>query len=269
MSRIITLLSDFGSRDGYVAAMKGMILRINPQALVVDLSHEIEVHDIMAGAIVLASAYPYFPLGTIHVAVVDPGVGGRRRALIVETSGGVFVGPDNGIFTLVYDREAHIRVVAVENPKLIAPTVSRTFHGRDVFAPVAAYLSLGVPVERFGPRVDQGAKVSFARPHVAGDTLEGEVIHIDRFGNLVTNISKDLFARFVGQERPRIQLAGRDVSGPYEAYEKGRAGEIFGIFGSSDLLEISMRETHAGKVLGLERGTPVRVVRSPKGGAER
>lgn len=266
MSRLITLLSDFGSRDGYVGAMKGVILRINPQVVLVDISHDIGAHEIAAGALILANAYSHFPTGTIHVAVVDPGVGSRRKAIILETSRAYFVGPDNGIFTLIYERETVIRAVTVENPKFMASTVSRTFHGRDVFAPAAAYLSLGVSVELFGPPVDAGMTLAFSRPRVTNHTAEGEVIHVDRFGNLITNISADLFAGFVGAGSQKIRLADHEVSGPYESYEDGREGEVFGIFGSSGLLEISMNKTSAQKMLGLGRGTAVRVVRSLKAG---
>lgn len=269
MSRIITLLSDFGSRDGYVGAMKGVILRINPQALPVDISHDIGPHDIMAGALVLVSVYSHFPAGTIHVAVVDPGVGGRRRAIILETSRGCFVGPDNGIFTLIFEREKTIRTVTIENPKFRAPTVSRTFHGRDVFAPAAAYLSLGVPVELFGPPLGRGMTLAFPQPRVTSDGVEGEVIHVDRFGNLITNISAETFAGFIGERRPKIWVATHEVHGPYESYEAGREGEIFGIFGSFGLLEISMKKADAQKMLGLGRGAVVRVARPVKSGVEK
>ncbi len=268
MNRIITLLSDFGSKDGYVGAMKGVILRINPQALPVDITHEIEAHDIAAGAFVLGSAYSDFPTGTIHVAVVDPGVGGQRRAIILETAGGYFVGPDNGIFTLVYERETVRRTVAIENEKFRASTVSRTFHGRDVFAPAAAYLSLEVPVELFGPPVDAGVVLPFARPRVAEGMVEGEVIHSDRFGNLITNIPAHVFEAFVGGETGTVWVADQEVHGPYESYEEGRQGEIFGIFGSSNLLEISAKGQNAQQMLGLGRGAVVRVLRPLKGGVQ-
>ncbi len=268
MSRIITLLTDFGFKDGYVGAMKGAILSINPQALLVDISHDIEAHDIMAGAFVLVSVYRHFPVGTIHVVVVDPGVGSGRRAIIVETPQGYFVGPDNGVFTLVYQRETILRTVAAENPKFQAATVSRTFQGRDIFAPAAAYLSLGVPPERFGPPVDGGGVWAFPRPRVREGTVEGEVIHVDRFGNLITNISHDMFEGFIGKGTEEIWVANQRVSGPYGTYEDGREEEVFGVFGSSDLLEISMKGKNAGDILGLRRGAVVRVLRAGKGKRE-
>ena len=265
MSCIITLLSDFGSQDGYVGAMKGVILQINPRVLPVDISHEIEAHDIMAGALVLASAYAYFPPGTIHVAVVDPGVGGQRRPIIVETSRACFVGPDNGIFTLIYEREKVIKTIAIENPGFMAPSVSRTFHGRDIFAPAAAHLSLGVPVGDFGPPVQKTEVLNVPQPRLAGETAEGEVIHVDRFGNLITNISADLFTGFVGKGLEAIRLGGQEVAGPYESYEEACEGELFAIFGSTGLLEISKKRNSAHKTQGLGRGATVRVTRSPQG----
>ena len=262
MSSIVTLLTDFGCRDGYVGAMKGVVLKINPQALLVDISHDIEAHDIMAGALALTSAYSYFPAGTIHVAVVDPGVGSPRRGIIVETPRACFVGPDNGIFTLVYEREAVARIVAIENPKFRASAVSRTFHGRDVFAPAAAHLSLGVPAAVFGPPIDEGVKIPFPRPRIGEDAVEGEVIHVDRFGNLITNISKEIFEAFVGEGTPEIWVAHHRTSGPYDSYEEGQKGEIFGIFGSSGLLEISMNRANTHEALGLSKGAHVRVSKS-------
>jgi S-adenosylmethionine hydrolase len=265
VSRIVTLLSDFGSQDGYVGAMKGVILQINPRVLPVDISHEIEAHDIMAGALVLASAYAYFPPGTIHVAVVDPGVGGRRRPIIVETSQACFVGPDNGIFTLIYEREDVIKTVAIENPGFMAPSVSPTFHGRDIFAPAAAHLSLGVPVDDFGPSVERGAVLNVPQPRLAGETAEGEVIHVDRFGNLITNISGDLFTQFVGKGLQTIRLGSQEVAGPYESYEEACKGELFAVFGGTGLLEISRKSASAHEPRGPGRGTIVRVTRSPRG----
>jgi S-adenosylmethionine hydrolase len=262
VNAIITLLTDFGFRDGYVGAMKGVILAINPRALPVDITHDIEAHDVMTGALALASAYSHFPAGTIHVAVVDPGVGSPRRGIIVETSRAYFVGPDNGIFTLVYEREALVRIVAIENPKFLASSVSRTFHGRDVFAPAAAHLSLGVPAAVFGPPVDEGVRIPFPRPRIGADAVEGEVIHVDRFGNLITNISEEILKGFVGQGTPEIWVAHHRTSGPYDSYEEGQGGEIFGIFGSSGLLEISMNRANTCEALGLSKGAHVRVSKS-------
>ncbi|MBW2121072.1 MAG: SAM-dependent chlorinase/fluorinase [Deltaproteobacteria bacterium] len=268
MSRIITLLTDFGYQDGYVGAMKGVILGINPRAVLVDISHEIEPHDITAGALVLADASGWFPSGTIHVAVVDPGVGSQRRPIVVETSRGYYVGPDNGIFSIVYERETVLRTVALENPRFMAPSISRTFHGRDIFAPAAAFLSLGVAVDALGPPVQRGVVMRIPRPRVRGDAVWGEVIHVDRFGNLVTNISEDAFKSFVGGGDKRIWIGSERVAGLRESYEEGEEDEVFGIFGSSGFLEISMKRRSACSKLGVGRGASVRVERSLKGGVE-
>jgi hypothetical protein len=241
--------------------MKGVVLRINPQALLIDISHDIQAHDITAGAFVLGSTYSHFPTGTIHVAVVDPGVGGERKPIILETEAGYFVGPDNGIFTLVYGREMTRRAVAIENPGFRGPIVSRTFHGRDIFAPAAAYLSLGVSVESFGPPVAPEAALAFPRPRVTEDRIQGQVIHVDRFGNLITNISEEIYAGFGGEKGQRIRVGTHEVSGPYESYEQGQPGQPFGIFGSCGLLEISMKDADARKMMGLERNTVVYVLR--------
>ncbi len=245
--------------------MKGVILGINPRAMLIDISHEIETHDIMAGAFVLASACDHFPQGTIHIAVVDPGVGSKRRAIIVETSKGYFVGPDNGIFTLMCGREKVTRIVTIQNPKFRVSAVSQTFHGRDIFAPAGAYLSLGVPAELFGPPVDAVEMISLPSPRVTGRTMEGQVIHIDRFGNLITNISARLFGCFVGTGTQEIWAENHRVSGPYSSYEEGRGRGVFAIFGSSDLLEISTTGENAHKMLGLARGAVVRVLKPTKG----
>jgi S-adenosylmethionine hydrolase len=248
--------------------MKGAVLAINPRAVIVDITHDIEPHSVMAGALVLGAAYATFPAGSIHVAVIDPGVGSQRRALILETSAGYFLGPDNGIFSVINQQESVSNRVSIENPRFMAPKVSRTFHGRDVFAPAAAYVSLGVPLERFGPAVGANSLLAIPSPRVTGDAAEGEVIHADRFGNLITNIPEDLFHRFVGEGDHEIRIGEQRVSGPYESYEDGRDGEIFSVFGSSGALEISMKKTSAQKRLGLDRGAVVTVFRSPRSGGK-
>jgi S-adenosylmethionine hydrolase len=246
--------------------MKGVILRINPHALLVDICHGVETHDIVAGAMALAHAYKYFSDGAIHLAVIDPGVGSDRQAIILETSGAYFVGPDNGLFSLIYEKETVVRIVAIENPKFMAPVVSRTFHGRDVFAPAAGFLSLGVSIDLFGPPVNPRRTIPPPQPRISTDMIEGEVIHVDRFGNLITNVSADQFTRFIAGQNHEMWIAERKVSGPYGSYADGGEGQVFGIFGSAGLLEISMREVNAQRVLGLQRGAVIRIVKSQKGG---
>ena len=185
---LITLLTDFGTRDAYVGSLKGVILSLNPEVRLVDLSHEVDPQDIRAGAFMLAEAAAYFPPGTIHLAVVDPGVGSRRRALAARCRGHYWVGPDNGLFHLIFNRAPDLAMVSLENPAYFRPRVSATFHGRDIFAPVAAHLSLGVDLDDFGPRVTDPVSLAFPEPEFGPETIQGEIISVDRFGNLISNI---------------------------------------------------------------------------------
>jgi S-adenosylmethionine hydrolase len=187
---IITLTTDFGTRDGYVGAMKGVILGVAPTASVVDISHEISPQDVAEGAFVLASACPCFPPATIHVAVVDPGVGTERRGVLIETERYVLIGPDNGLFSGVLAVDPLVRAVSLENPSLMRPDVSATFHGRDVFAPAAAHIARGVPVAEFGPEVASPVELNLWRAESTSGCVTGRVVHIDGFGNCVTNIGR-------------------------------------------------------------------------------
>src|SRR3954469_15734453 len=188
---LITLLTDFGTADYFVGAMKGVILSINGDARIVDLTHEIPPHDIMSGAFTLAAACRNFPAGTIHVAVVDPGVGSARRPILVSSRHQLFVGPDNGLFSFIYQDEADKRVIHLTNESFFRRPVSATFHGRDVFAPVAAALSKGVAPEEFGPAIKDYVRLPEIKPRPLGaGQLEASVIHLDRFGNCVTNLTR-------------------------------------------------------------------------------
>src|SRR5262245_20142169 len=188
---MITLLTDFGTVDYFVPAVKGVILKINPHALIVDITHEIPAHDIRSAAFTLGACYHNFPLGAIHVAIVDPGVGSERAAIIVAAGGYFFVGPDNGIFSFVYARESTARVFQVTSQDFIGRPMSATFHGRDLFAPVAGYLSRGVALEKFGREVDRYIKLELPEPKemLESGVIEGHIIHIDRFGNCITNFT--------------------------------------------------------------------------------
>jgi S-adenosylmethionine hydrolase len=203
---VITLLSDFGVQDEYAACLKGVILGLNPQAVLVDLSHAVPPQDIRSGAFVLARAAAYFPPGTIHLAVVDPGVGIGRRGLAAFGRRQFWVGPDNGLFHLIFAGRPEFKIVSLENPDYFLPQVSPTFHGRDVFAPVAAHLSLGLALERLGPPLADPVRLSWPEPSVSAALIRGEIIHVDRFGNLVSNIAAGaLHAWFEGAE-PKFQL---------------------------------------------------------------
>jgi S-adenosyl-L-methionine hydrolase (adenosine-forming) len=254
---VITLTTDFGLRDTYVAEMKGVILDIlGATALLVDVTHDIEAHDLTEGALALEAAAPHFPLGSIHLAVVDPGVGTARRGLVVRASGHVFVGPDNGLLTpfLTGDWEAF----ELESSRYRRPTVSRTFHGRDVFAPAAAHLALGVDPAEFGSPVVDPVLLPWTEVREAAGAVAGAVVHVDRFGNLVTSIHAAL-VESLGPDAA-VRIAGRvlPVVGTYAELPSGGPGAILG---SRNRLEIAVREGSAATVLRARRGTPVVVSR--------
>ena len=259
---IISLLSDFGSKDPYVAEMKAVILSIHPQARIVDITHEIEKFNIRMGAFVLASAAPYFPAGTIHVAVVDPGVGTKRHPIIVETKRSYYVGPDNGLLMLAAQKEAVDHVYHVNNPQYMLPRVSRTFHGRDIFTPVAAHLAKGSPPSDFGPEIHDYVLPEFAKPHVRKGELFGEVLHIDDFGNVVSNISAEDLEKMGIREgcSLRVKLNGETLALKLcSAYGEVPAKTPLAIIGSSDFLEVSVNQESASRMFKAKIGDPLRV----------
>jgi S-adenosylmethionine hydrolase len=239
------LLTDFGTADYFVGALKGAILSVNPVAVIADITHEVPPQDVAAGAFTLLAAYKTFPEGTIHVAVVDPGVGSTRRPIIVSANEQFFVGPDNGIFTYIYDRESSHRSFHVTSDRYFRPSPSSTFHGRDIFAPVAAALSTGVAVEDFGVEIDDEVRLpSLDNPL--------RIIHIDRFGNCVTNITRDR----LGAEKS-IVINGRIISEFRKFYDESSATEVFAIWGSAGFLEISVNGGSAAKELSAKRGDEI------------
>ena len=254
---IITLLTDFGTKDHYVASMKGVILNINPQCLLIDITHQVSPHDIREGAFILANAYSYFPKGTIHLSVVDPGVGGIRKPILLVTQNYSFVGPDNGLFTLVAQREKVKQVVAVTKGKYFLSKVSSTFHGRDIFAPVAAHLSLGIKANAFGYEIKSLKELGFRKPVVKEGKLLGEILHIDAFGNLVSNIDEGKFFRFIQGRTFTIRVGKKVISGLKKGYWEGKKGEPIALLGSAGFLEISVREGNAQKMLKAKRGDPI------------
>jgi S-adenosylmethionine hydrolase len=254
---IITLLSDFGTKDHYVASMKGTILRINPSCTFIDITHHVNPHDIEEGAFILANAYSSFPKGTIHLSVIDPGVGGPREPLLIVTTNYFFVGPDNGLFTLILKREKLKNVVTPTNQKFFLPHVSNTFHGRDLFAPVAAHLSLGVKPEKFGPQVDSWVELDFPRARIERGMLSGEIIHIDPFGNLITNIAEEELTHFAKGCLLIIRTGKTRIQGLKRGYWEGRRKEPMALIGSGGFLEISVRERNAQKMLKANKGDPI------------
>ncbi|HZT57836.1 MAG TPA: SAM-dependent chlorinase/fluorinase [Pyrinomonadaceae bacterium] len=263
---VVTLLTDFGAADYFVGAMKGALLSVNHEATVVDITHEIPPQDIEAGAFTLLAAFDAFPPGTIHVAVVDPGVGSSRRAVVVEGGGHKFVGPDNGVFGHVFERVGSPRVFHVTNEKFFRPRVSETFHGRDIFAPVAGALSLGVRAEEFGSEIDDFIRLPFAKPERREDgSIAGTIIHVDRFGNCVTNISRGDLGEDEIARSARLVVGGREIRSfrRFFGEEGDESREPFAIWGSAGLLELAVFRDSAARALGASRGSRVEVKSVP------
>jgi len=260
---LLTLLSDFGLRDPYVAEMKAVIMSICPQARLVDISHDIEKFNVRMGAFVLASAAPYFPKGTIHVAVVDPGVGTKRRALVVEARQVFFVGPDNGLLMLAAERLGIRRVYEVTNRRFMLSRVSHTFHGRDVFAPAAAHLANGVKPFNFGSVIHDYVVPRFVKPRLTKSALLGEVLHVDDFGNIVTNISRTEFEKTGIREGAVFGLRLKDKVVKLRfcsTYGEVLVGKSLALIGSHDFLEISTNQGNTAKKFGARVGDAVAVL---------
>lgn len=252
---LVTLTTDFGTADHYAAAMKGVILGIAPRARIVDISHEVAPFDIAGGAYLVAQAWRWFPKKTVHVVVVDPGVGTARRPILLEAGGQFFVAPDNGVLAMVYAREKHkVRLLSAD--RYFLKPVSRTFHGRDVFAPVAAHLAAGVAPARMGKRIDDYLRPSFAGPQRTGKrTWTGIILRIDRFGNLVTNFHKDDFPQ-LDRRNVSMAIGPVEVTSLAGTYAESAPGELFLIAGSSGYLEVSMNQGSAASRIGCESGAP-------------
>ncbi|HHS96708.1 MAG TPA: hypothetical protein ENK08_02230 [Chloroflexi bacterium] len=271
--RVIALTTDFGTADGYVGVMKGVILSIVPEVHLVDLSHEIPPQDVRRAAFVLYTAVPFFPPGTVHLAVVDPGVGTERRAIAVQTPQGFFVGPDNGLFTYVLAEAEEWKAVGLEEPAYRLPEVSGTFHGRDVFAPAAAHLARGVPLERLGSPVTDPVLLPLPRLTVGEDRVEGEILHVDRFGNVITSVGRlrwnggDLvLTPAFRQAASSLQFAAREVAVEVggerirpvrRTYGEVGVGEKLALVGSTGFLEIAVRQGNAARALGVHPGDPI------------
>ncbi|MFZ2488905.1 MAG: SAM-dependent chlorinase/fluorinase [Anaerolineae bacterium] len=252
---IITLTTDFGLADGYVAAMKGVILDIAPTATLVDVSHEIAPQQVRAAAYVLQTALPHFPAGSIHVAVVDPGVGSERRPLAARVDGSFVVGPDNGVFSALFAAARQpVACVHLTEPRFWRSVVSQTFHGRDIFAPVAAHLANGVPLDALGPALHDPVQLSTsAARRLPDDSIHGEIIHIDRFGNLISNIP----GAWLAGRLWHVLVAGQQVPGPSLHYAQAAPQQLLTLVSSSNWLEVAVREGNAAERLGVNVGEPV------------
>jgi S-adenosyl-L-methionine hydrolase (adenosine-forming) len=254
--RVISLLTDFGTQDGFVGILKGVILGINPGVSIVDLSHEVQPQDILTGALILRSAIAFFPPGTIHVAVVDPGVGSVRRAIMVETATSLLVGPDNGLLSGAAPPESVQRVIQLTNSRYFLPRVSQTFHGRDIFAPVAAHVSLGVPPEDFGPSVAHMERLALPVVEYASHKLTGSVIALDRFGNIITNITAADLLPFP-MENLSVSIGPVQIHGLASTYASVPVGAVTALLNSWGMLEIAVRNGSAAQQLGVQRGRAV------------
>ncbi len=254
---IITLTTDFGLQDWFVGTMKGVMLRIQPRTQFVDITHQVPAGDVEAGALALAASFGFFPQGTVHLVVVDPGVGTERAALAVRTAKYTFVGPDNGVLSLALAKDGPHQIRRLENSEFFLPEVSQTFHGRDVFAPAAAHLSGGVPLGKLGPEAHDYVRLIWPEPTKARGRIEGRVVYIDRFGNALTNIPRGMLGGPT-ETGLTVRLPGRKtgfaVCRSYQAVPKGKP---LGIFGSVGLLEVAINGGNAAKVLGLAKGSKV------------
>src|SRR5215467_6822225 len=247
---IITLTTDFGLSDPFVGIMKGVIFGIAPGAQVVDITHDIGSYDVLEGAFLIESAYRYFPEGTVHVVVVDPGVGSARRPIAAAAHGHVFVGPDNGVLSAVLGSE----VYQITNRDLFLRSVSHTFHGRDIFSPVAAHLVKGLPIDAVGPRIMDFIKKQFPAPRFSGDRVLGTVLRVDKFGNIITNLRReDLRRGFT------IRVAGLPITRFYSNFSEAEPGQFFALEGSTGFIELALNQGSAADKLQVRRGTEIEV----------
>ena len=263
MSRpIVVLLTDFGTRDHYVAAMKGAVLSVAPDATLVDLTHEVEPHDVAGATLELLAAYQVFPDGTTFLTVVDPGVGSTRKGLAASAGPFRFTGPDNGLLAPIIDAAEDRVVVELTSVRHRRPRVSRTFEGRDRFGPAAGWLARGVDLRELGPPVATWAPLVLERPTVAADAIIGRVVRADHFGNLVTNIDRQAVDRLAQGAGVVVVIEDRNIGAPVETYADGSLEHPSALFGSTDCLEIALNGKSATKSLGLARGARVTVVRA-------
>src|SRR5436190_10268839 len=258
---VIALLTDFGSRDHYAGTMKGVALGICPDATLVDISHEVPPHDVGGGALELAACFKYFPAGSIFLVVVDPGVGSARRGIAADTGDYKFVAPDNGVLTLALDETPARKIVELTERRYARPTVSRTFEGRDRFAPAAAWLAKGVELSVLGRPAGSIQRLTLPQPTATSEQVTGEVLRVDRFGNLITNIDRKTFQKLADDRGFEIRIGSHQVPRIVSTYADVGPGEICALFGSTDRLEIAANGKSAATELNIDRGTPVHVAR--------
>jgi hypothetical protein len=256
---IVAFLSDFGTRDHYAGTLKAVVLGVCPDVTLVDIGHDIPAHDVQAGALELAACYRYFPVGTIFLAVVDPGVGSARRGIAADVGDYRFVAPDNGVLSAVFQDTPPRKVVELTERKYARPTVSRTFEGRDRFAPAAGWLAKGVAIASLGKAITNFHRLALPHAVVTDSGITGEVVRVDRFGNLITNIDRRAFEQLAAGGAVSVMVGGHDVPRMVATYADAPPRELCALFGSTDHLEVAINAGDAAQVLGLGRGTQASV----------
>ena len=255
---IITLTTDYGTNDHLVGVLKGVILRIAPNASIVDINHHVVPFDVLDGALSIAAAYRYFPARTVHLVVVDPGVGTARRPILATADQSYFVAPDNGVLSLIYERESAVSVRHITAEHHFLNPVSATFHGRDIFAPVAAWLAKAYQTEAMGEEISDYVRFALPRPKAAGSTRKGMVLRVDTFGNLMTNFTAEDLPQGAGADgKINLQVGGKRVEKLAQTFAQGAPGEPVAIVGSSGFVEIAVNKGQAARVLGVNRGAEV------------
>ena len=261
-SPIITLTTDFGVSDHFVGTIKGVILDLIPEVNIVDITHSVQAFDILDGALAISEAYSYFPTGTVHMVVVDPGVGSQRRPILATTERHHFIAPDNGVLSLVYGREERVHVRHITAEHYFLQPVSNTFHGRDIFSPIAAYVAKGVDLEKFGDEINDYVRFAAPRPKAVDErTLRGVVLKVDRFGNLITNFRPEDLPQLFKANPPSFKITAgkREITTLHSAYAEGAPGEVFAIIGSMGFVELSTNRGAAAQAVGSGKGTEVLV----------
>jgi len=255
---IITLTTDYGTNDHLVGTLKGVILKINPEVTIVDITHGVAPYDLLDGALAIGSAYAYFPPKTIHIVVVDPGVGTDRRPLLVSGDNQYFVAPDNGVLSLVYERNTNVVVRNANAEHYYLQPVSKTFHGRDIFAPIAAWLSKGWQTAAMGEEIQDYKKFALPKPKASNGVVKGVVLRVDSFGNLITNFrSEDLPEAARTKGDLELQVGTQSVKRLVDTFARGENAEPIAFVGSSGYLEIAVNKGNAAKALGIGRGAPI------------
>ncbi|MEE2909180.1 MAG: SAM-dependent chlorinase/fluorinase [Candidatus Poribacteria bacterium] len=254
---IITLTTDFGLTDTYVGEMKGVIFQINPQAQIIDITHNIPPQDLSSAAFQINNAYQYFPEGSIHIIVIDPSVGSQRRSIVCQTEKAIFVCPDNGICTKIFEQEKLTRTIEITNPNFCLRQISRTFHGRDVFAPVAAHISCGVSLTDLGPEISDITRLSIPQPKITDNEIIGKIIWIDNFGNAITNVSMETLKSTSFDTKCTIQIAGIEIDHLSSFYDESGIGSTLALVNSSGNIEIAVNQGSASSTLNIKVGEKI------------